>query len=191
MLILILGLIVFLGVHSVRIVAPDFRDRQIAAHGEALWKGVYSVAAFAGLLLIVWGYGLARFDPIVIWHPPLWTRHLAVLLMVPVFVLFAAAYLPGRIRSTLKHPMLAGVKLWAVAHLLANGTLADILLFGSFLAWAVIDRISVKRRQAQPPLAMARAGWANDAIAIILGLGLYLLFVFYLHAALFGVPPLG
>lgn len=191
MLILILGLAVFLGVHSVRIVAPGFRERQVAARGEGVWKGLVSAASLIGLVLIVWGYGLTRFDPIVIWQPPIWTRHLATLLMVPVFVMLAAAYLPGRIKATLKHPMLVGVKLWAVAHLLANGTLADIVLFGSVLAWAVADRISVKHRDAQPPLAVARAGWTNDAVAVALGLGLYLLFVFYLHRVLFGVAPFG
>jgi uncharacterized membrane protein len=190
MLILIAGLIVFLGVHSLRIVAPDFRDRQVAAYGEAVWKGVYSIVAFAGLLLIIWGYGITRVDPVIVWYPPIWTRHLALLLMAPVFVLLLAAYLPGYIKSTLKHPMLVGVKLWALAHLLANGTLADIVLFGGFLIWAVADRISVKRRDAQPPLAVARAGWGNDMIAVAGGLALYLLFIFYLHEALFGAAPL-
>lgn len=187
---LILGLIVFLGGHSVRIVAPRMRDRMIARHGEGAWKGVYSIVAAVGLVLIVIGYGMARADPVVIWQPPVWTRHLALLLMVPVFVLFAAAYLPGRIKATVRHPMLAGVKLWAVAHLLANGTLADMLLFGSFLAWAVVDRISVKRRDGAPPLTVARATPANDAIAILVGLAVYALFLFYLHRVLFGVAPL-
>ncbi len=190
MAVLILGMILFLGGHSVRIVAPGFRERMVAQHGEGAWKAVYSLIAFVGIVLIVIGYGAARADPIVLWQPPIWTRHLAVLLMVPVFVLIAAAYLPGRIKTALKHPMLAGVKLWALAHLLANGTLADVVLFGGFLAWAVADRISLKRRDGAPPLAVAPAGPRNDALAVIVGLAVYALFVLYLHRVLFGVSPL-
>jgi uncharacterized membrane protein len=190
LILLVLGLVVFLGVHSVRIVAPGWRDSMVGRLGEGPWKLVYSLVALAGLVLIVWGYGVARQAPVILWDPPVWTRHLALLLMLPVFVFIAAAYLPGRIKTTLKHPMLVGVKLWAFAHLIANGTLADLVLFGGVLAWAVADRISVKRRDAAPPLAVARATPANDIVAIVLGLGVYLLFLFYLHELLIGVRPL-
>lgn len=191
MLVLILGLIVFIGAHSVRIVAPAWRDRMVARFGEGAWKGVYSLVALLGIVLIVWGYALARQSPIVLWDPPVWTRHLALVLMFPVFVLLAAAYLPGHIKATLQHPMLTAVKLWAVAHLLANGTLADVVLFGSLLAWAVVDRISVKRREATaPPATAATPKVASDLIAFAIGLALYAVFVFYLHEWLFGVAPL-
>ena len=134
MSVLILGLLVFLGVHSTGIFAPAWRDRMAARLGEIPWKGLYSAASLVGLVLIVWGYGLARQDPVAIYAPPVWLRHLALLLMVPVFPLLLATYLPGRIQSTVKHPMLSAVKLWAFTHLLVNGNLADLILFGSFLA---------------------------------------------------------
>ena len=191
MLILILGLALFLGVHSVRIVAPGFREAKVAAWGENRWKGLYSLASFAGLALIIIGYGLARQNPVMLYWPPLWMRHIALVLMMPVFVFFAAAYIPGRIKTALKHPMLAAVKLWAVAHLLANGTLADVLLFGSFLVWAIVDRISVKRR----PVAEAPPGLppspANDVVALVIGGTVYVVFLLFLHQWLFGVSPLG
>jgi uncharacterized membrane protein len=185
---LILGLVIFLGVHSVSIVAPGWRDA-LAARNEAAWKGGYTLASIAGFVLIVVGYGLARQQPVVLYAPPAGLRHLALLLLLPVFPLFLATYLPGRIRSATRHPTLVATKLWAVAHLLANGTLADVLLFGGFLAWAVADRISMKRRAQRPiPSAPPRA-W-NDAVAVVGGLALYALFVLDLHGRLFGVAPL-
>lgn len=188
MTLLILGLVIFLGIHSVSIVAPAWRDAQLAARGEGPWKGMYSVIAGIGLVLIVYGYGLARQSPVVLYVPPTWLRHLALLLLVPVFPLLFAAYLPGRIQAAAKHPMLLATKLWATAHLLANGGLHDVLLFGGFLAWAVADRISLKRRPVRairtaPPRA------ANDLIAIVGGLAVYAAFVFGLHLWLFGVSP--
>lgn len=186
MLLLILGLVVFLGVHSVSIVAPAWRDAQVARRGDMAWKGLYSVLSALGFALLVVGYGQARLDPVVLYVPPVALRHLALLLMLPVFVLLLAAYLPGRIRAAARHPMLAATKLWATAHLLANGTLADVLLFGGFLVWAVADRISLKRRPARPvPGAPPRA--ANDAVALVGGLLLYGLFVAWGHRALIGV----
>ncbi|MBK1705306.1 NnrU family protein [Halochromatium glycolicum] len=192
MLLLIAGLILFLGVHSVAIVDVAWRDRMVARFGELPWKAVYGVIALIGLVLIVNGYADARraVDPILIYQAPLWLRHVTLLLMLPVFVLLLAAYLPGRIQTVTKHPMLLAVKVWALAHLLANGTLADLLLFGSFLAWAVTDRISLKRR-APTPVPGAPAGRFNDAIALGGGVLLYLLFLFWWHEALFGVAPLG
>ncbi len=187
MTLLIVGLVLFLGVHSVAIVAPAWRDAQ-AARRPLAWKGAYALIALAGFVLLVQGYGLARQTPIVLYAPPAGLRHLALLLLVPVFPLLLAAYLPGRLKTATKHPMLVATKLWALAHLLANGTLADVLLFGGFLAWAVADRISLKRR---PPRAIPGAppGPANDAIALIGGLLLYGLFIWRLHAWLIGVQP--
>jgi uncharacterized membrane protein len=167
---LILGLILFLGVHSVSIVAPEGRNRMAQRLGAAGWQGLYSLIAAAGLFLIIWGYGQARLEPVVLYTPPTAFRHVAALLMLPVFVLLLAPYLPGRIKAMAKHPMLLAVKLWALAHLLANGTLADVLLFGGFLAWAVVDRISVKRREKAGLLRQAPAlpaSGTNDVIALI------------------------
>ena len=186
---LILGLVVFLGIHSVAIVAPAWRDAQAMRLGELPWKGLYSLVSIAGFAALVIGYGIARQSPVVLYEPPTWTRHLAVLLMLPVFPLLLAAYLPGRIQAALKHPMLVSVKLWAVAHLAANGTLADVLLFGGFLAWAVADRISVKRRPPRRTPA-APTGRLNDVIAVAGGLALYALFVMGGHRWLVGVSPL-
>jgi uncharacterized membrane protein len=190
MTMLILGLVLFLGVHSVSIIAPAWRDAQVMRRGDRPWKGVYSVASIAGFVLLIVGYGIARKSPAVLYTPPPGIRHLALLLMLPVFPLLFAAYLPGRIKAAVKHPMLVAVKLWAVAHLLANGTLADVLLFGGFFAWAVADRISLKRRVPRPvPGAPPRP--MNDIIAVVGGLVLYGLFVTWLHQWLIGVSPLG
>jgi uncharacterized membrane protein len=187
MSLLIVGLVVFLGLHSVSIAAPAWRDAQAARRGEIAWKGIYSVLSLIGFVLIVVGYGQAREAPVVLYTPPAALRHAAMLLMLPVFVLLLAAYLPGRIKAAAKHPMLLATKLWATAHLLANGTLADVLLFGSFLAWAVADRISMKRR-AQRAVPGAPPGAANDAIAVVGGLAIYALFVFWGHRVLIGMP---
>jgi len=189
MLVMILGLILFIGVHSIAIVNPGWREQMIARFGEVPWKAVYGLIALAGLILIVMGYGDARATPSALYTPPVWMRHISLLLMLPVFPLIFAAYLPGRIQSATKHPMLAGVKLWAVAHLLANGTVADVLLFGSLLVWAIADRISLKRR-TQPAVPAAPPSKRNDLIALGLGLALYVAFVLFLHLWLFGVPPI-
>ena len=186
---LIFGLVVFLGIHSVSIVAPNWRNAQAVRIGALPWKGIYAVISIAGFVMLVIGYGLARHSPVALYTPPVWTRHVTALLMVPVFPLFLAAYLPGRIKTAAKHPMLVSVKLWAVAHLLANGTLADVILFGGFLAWAVADRISLKRRTPRPvPGAPARV--YNDAVAVIGGLAVYAIFVMGLHLRLIGVSPI-
>ncbi len=186
---LLIGLVLFLGIHSVSIVAPAWRDAQVAARGEAAWKGLYTVASAIGLGLLIYGYGLARQAPVVLYTPPTALRHVALLLLAPVFPLLFAAYLPGRIKTAAKHPMLLAVKIWALAHLLANGTLADVLLFGGFLAWAVADRISLKRRPARPvPGAPARP--ANDLIAVVGGLALYAATLLFLHRWVIGVQPI-
>jgi uncharacterized membrane protein len=188
MAVLIIGLVVFLGVHSITLVAPDLRSLAIARLGEGPWKGLYSLVAAAGFVLIVYGFHLARESPMVLYSPPGWMRHVTFLLMLPVFPLLIAAYLPGRIKAATKHPMLAAVKFWALAHLLSNGMLADVLLFGGFLAWAVVDRISLKRRVQAVPAAPP--GRFNDLIAVVVGLALYILFIEWAHLRLFGVSPL-
>jgi uncharacterized membrane protein len=189
MSILIMGLVIFLGIHSLAIFAPGLRESIRSRLGEGPWKGIYSLISLLGFVLIVYGFGLARQSPVVLYTPPQWLRHAAFLFMLPVFPLLIAAYLPGRIKTAAKHPMLAAVKFWAFAHLLANGMLADALLFGGFLAWAVLDRISLKKRPQN--LRTAPPGRFNDAIAVIAGLALYALFIGWAHARLFGVSPLG
>lgn len=186
MLWLIVGLAIFLGVHSLSIVDRDFRNAMVAKLGLLLWKAVYSIVALIGFVLLVKGYGMARVDPIVVYQPPAWTRHLTMLLMLPVFPILLSAYLPGRIKSTLKHPMLVATKLWAAAHLLANGGAHDLLLFGGFLAWAVVERISVQRREEPVPAVAGKT--RNDIIAILAGLGVYVLFVAWAHGAWIGAP---
>ena len=187
---LLAGLRVFRGAHSVSIVAPAWRDRMTASLGVGPWKALYSLVSIAGFVLIIIGYAAARAEPVLLYVPPAGLRHLAGLLMLPVFPLLLAAYLPGRISAATKHPMLVAVKLWALAHLLANGMLADLLLFGGFLAWAVLDRISLKRRtpRATPGASPARA---NDAIAVIAGLAIYAIIAFHLHQRWIGIAPFG
>jgi uncharacterized membrane protein len=190
MLPLILGLILFLGGHSISAFAPGWRDRMVARVGANGWRLLYSLVAALGLYLLVTGHAAARVTPVVLYLPPAWMRHVTLLLMLPVMPMLFAAYLPGRIRAALKHPLLAAVKLWALAHLLSNGMLADVLLFGGFLAWAVLVRISLKRR-APRAVPGAPPGRFNDLIAIVLGLALYALLVFGgLHRWLTGVAPL-
>jgi uncharacterized membrane protein len=185
MLKLVLGLLIFFGVHSIRIIAPAWRDAMVARLGPLGWKAAYSVASLAGFVLLVGGYGAARLDPVVVYQPPFWLRHVAMLVMLPVFPLLLSAYLPGRIKAAVKHPMLAATKAWALAHLLANGMLADVLLFGGFLLWAVVDRISAGRRtQAAPVAGPVR----NDVIAVVAGLVLYAAFIGWAHGRLIGVP---
>ena len=190
MTLLIAGLVLFLGIHSIAIVAPNLRASAVTRLGLNAWKGVYSLVAIAGFVLICIGYGEARIsNPVWLWQPPQGMRHLALLLMLPVFPLLLAAYLPGRIRTAAKHPMLLATKLWALSHLLANGGLHDVLLFGGFLAWAVVDRISLKRRAVVTPPPSAPASRWNDLLAVLGGLALYVLFVGGLHRWLIGVSP--
>jgi uncharacterized membrane protein len=190
MLALIVGLILFLGLHSVAIVAPFWRERMMLLVGTGSWKSGYAVLSAIGFVLIVLGFAHARQMPAVLYTPPGWLRHVSFLLMLPVFPLLLAGYLPGRIQARAKHPMLAAVKFWATAHLLAMGTLPDVLLFGSFLIWAVIDRISLKRRVKLSPPPHAPASRYNDLIVVVVGLALYALFLWRLHVLLIGVSPL-
>ena len=191
MLVLIAGLILFLGIHSVRIVAEERRSAAIARMGEGPWKGIYSVVAFIGLALIVWGYGLSRLDPVVLWDPPIWTRHIAVTLNLIAFVLFAFYLVPsGRIKARLGHPMILSVKVWAFAHLIANGTLADLLLFGTFLVWAVADFAVSRRRDRQAGIVRTAGPPRNDLIAVAAGVLVWAAFVWRLHEWIIGVSPL-
>jgi len=191
MTVLVLGLLIFLGAHSVRIVADGWRSAQLARLGEARWKGLFSLASAAGFALIVWGYGLTREAPLELWSPPAWTRHLASLLSLLAFVLIAAAYVPGnRIRAAVGHPMVAGVKLWALGHLLANGRLGDVVLFGAFLLWAVLDFRSARRRDRAAGVTRGGSG-ARAGVAVVAGLVVGAVFAIWLHAPLIGVRPFG
>jgi uncharacterized membrane protein len=194
MTLLVIGLFVFLGVHSVRIVAAPWRDAMLTRHGAGAWKGLYSLASALGLTLIVYGYGQARLAPVDLWLPPLWTRHLAVALTLPAFVLVTAAYVPGNaIKARLGHPMLLGTKVWAAAHLLANGRLADVLLFGGFLVWAAVAYGHARRRDRAGTAAPspARPGAIATVVTVVAGLAGGLLFALRVHAPLIGVAPLG
>jgi uncharacterized membrane protein len=192
MSLLLAGLVLFLGSHSVRIFADDWRARRIGALGPNGWKGLYSLVAVAGFVMIVYGYAEARQTPVVLYSAPVWTRHLAALLTLPAFVLLAAAYVPGtRIKRAVGHPMVLAVKLWALSHLMANGTLADALLFGSFLAWAVLDYMAARRRdRAAGTVYVAGPLW-RDALAVIIGVVAWFAFALWLHRMLIGVAPFG
>ena len=192
MTLLVLGLILFLGTHAFSM-ARSRRAAVVGRVGEGAYKGLYSLLSLAGVVLISIGYGQYRASGYIpVWDPPVWTRHLALLLVLIAFICFVAAYLPGHIKARLKHPMLAGVKIWALAHLLANGDLGSILLFGSFLVWGVAARISVKRRDvaAQHGGTAAPAGIRNDVLAVAIVTAVYVAFVFWLHPWLIGVPVL-
>jgi uncharacterized membrane protein len=192
MAMLVLGLVLLLGVHSTRLIAPGLRDAGVARLGLLPWKILYAVLSLIGLVLIVQGYGEARMMPTLLWAPPVWTRHLAALLTLPAFVLMACAYIPGtRIRAKLGHPMVAGVKIWAFAHLIANGTLADLLLFGSFLVWSVVMFATLRRRDRAAGLQRPAGSASRDAIAIVAGVVGWAVFAGWLHLALIGVKPFG
>ena len=185
----IIGLILFFAIHSISIVAEPWRDRMVAQLGEKRWQGIYSLISIIGFVLIVWGYGVARGTTGVLYTPPLWTYHITALFMLPVFTLLMAANMPGRIKTMTRHPMLLATILWALGHLISNGAVADVLLFGVFLVWSIADRISVARRAPRMGHQMP-PGRMNDAIAVIGGLAIYAVFVFWAHAWLFGVSPI-
>jgi uncharacterized membrane protein len=189
MLMLLAGLILFFAPHSVAVVAPSWRNRIVMHLRPRAWKGLYSLVSAAGLILMVLGFVCARRAPVVLYVSPAWLRDVTWVMMLPVFPLLIAAYLPGRIQRAAKHPMLAAIKLWATAHLLVNGTLADVLLFGSFLVWAIAVRISIKRRVPVPAPGAPPSRY-NDFIALLLGLGLYVAFIYRLHGLIIGVPLL-
>ncbi len=192
MLVLIAGLALFLGVHSMRIWGPGLRDGMVARLGENRFKGLYSLLSLAGLVLLVWGWGLARQQPVLLWQPPVGMRHLASLLTLLSFVLLAAAYVPGnQIKARLGHPMVLGVKAWALAHLLANGLLAHVLLFGAFLAWAVVLYAASRRRDRREGVVRQPGRGSRTLLAVLLGGVAWAAFAFWLHGALIGVRPLG
>jgi len=192
MTVLILGLVLFLGVHSVRIFADDWRTGMRTRLGENAFKGVYSVLSLAGLVLIVWGYGLARQQPVLLWVAPVWTRHVAALLTIPAFVMLAASQVPGNsIKARLKHPMVLGVKVWALAHLLSNGMLADVVLFGSFLVWAVLSFRAARGRDRVSGAVPAPGRMGPTVVAVAGGLLVWGVFAFWAHGFLIGVRPFG
>ncbi|MFO1205798.1 MAG: NnrU family protein [Burkholderiales bacterium] len=192
MIVLIIGLIVLLGTHSIRIVADDWRTRQVARLGLRTYKNIYSVVAVVGFVLIVWGYGLARLDPVVLWTPPVWTRHVAALLTFPAFILLAAASPKGNfLKAAVGHPMVLGVKVWAFAHLLANGMLADVVLFGAFLVWSIADFAAARRRDRREGTVHPRGTSARNLGTLIAGTAVWVVFAFWLHAWLIGVAPFG
>ena len=189
---LILGLVIFLGVHSVRVFADDWRTRARAQLGENRYKGLYSLASVLGFVLIIYGFGAARLQPTVLWGSPIWTRHLAALLTIPAFVLVVAAYVPGNgIKARLHHPMILGVKTWALAHLLANNTLAELLLFGGFLAWSVLAFIAARKRDRAGNVSYPPGRLGPTLITLAIGLLAWAGFAFWAHAAWIGVRPFG
>lgn len=189
---LVLGLVLFLGMHSVRLFAADWRMAQIDRRGLLAWKAVYALVSLVGLVLIIWGYGQARLSPDWLWVTPVWTRHLAALLTVPAFILLVATYVPGtHIKARVGHPMLLGVKFWALAHLIANGALADLLLFGGFLVWAIVLYIVSRRRDRLAGIRYPAVGVSRDIIAVVLGLVGFVVFALVLHGPLIGVRPFG
>ena len=192
MAILILGLVIFVGVHSIRLAAPSWRAVQIARLGERGWKGLYSVASIVGFVLIVWGYALARRTPTVLWTPPLGIRHLTALLVLVAFILIFAAYVPAnRMKRAIGHPMMVGVAIWALGHLLANGTVNAVVLFGVFLIWGAAGALVSRRRDQAAGVRYPAGTLAGDAKVVIIGLVAWAIFAFVLHRWLIGVNPLG
>jgi uncharacterized membrane protein len=188
--ILILGLIVFIGVHSIRLVSPSWRDTQLARFGEHGWKGIYSVASLVGFVLIVWGYGMARHTPTVLWVPPFGIRHLTALLVAVAFVLIVAAYVPGnRIKTSIGHPMMAGTALWALGHLLANGTLNAVVLFGVFLVWGAVGVVVSRGRDRAAGVRYPAGTVSGDVKVVVVGLIAWAIFALVLHRWLIGVSP--
>jgi uncharacterized membrane protein len=189
---LVAGLLLFLGVHSTRVFADDWRSRTRERVGAQPYKGIYSLLSLAGFVLLVWGYGVARQQPELLWNPPVAMRHVAALLTLFSFVLLAAAYVPGnQIKARLHHPMVLGVKVWALAHLLANGTLADVLLFGSFLVWAIVLFAASRRRDRRERTVYAPGTGSATAITVVVGVLAWAAFAFWLHRVLIGVAPFG
>lgn len=189
---LTLGLILFLGAHSLRIVAEGWRSRQVERLGALRWKALVAVVSVVGFGLIVWGYGLARQQPVVLWSPPRGMNHLAALLMVVAFILLAAAYVPRNgLRARLRHPMVLSVKVWALAHLASNGNLADVVLFGAFLVWAVLDFRAARGRDRLAGVVPAPGTTAGTLATVAVGLAAWAGFAFKAHVWLIGVRPLG
>jgi uncharacterized membrane protein len=192
MALLILGLVLFLGVHSTRIVADGWRSATIARIGEMPWKGIYSLVSIAGFALLIWGFRAARADTLVLYAPPVWARHVAALLLVVSFILLVAAYVPRNgIKAKLHHPMVLGVKVWALAHLLANGVAADVVLFGAFLAWAIVSYRAARQRDRASNAVYPPGTAAMTALTVVIGVVAWAVFAFMLHGPLIGVRPFG
>ena len=189
---LLAGLLLFLGVHSLRIFAEGWRAKQIGRIGPLPLKGLVSVLSLAGFVVLVWGWGMARQAPVVLWQPPVGMRHAASLLTLLSFVLLAAAYVPGNaIKARFHHPMVLGVKTWALAHLLSNGNVAHVVLFGSFLAWAVLLFIASRRRDRREATVYAPGRLAPTLVTVVVGVAAWAVFAFKLHGMWIGVRPFG
>jgi uncharacterized membrane protein len=192
MTLLVLGLVLFLGAHSARIFADGWRTRVIAQRGEGVWKGAYTALSLAGIVMVSIGYGQARLDPVALWTPWVGGRHLAALLTLGAFILLVAAHVPGNaIKARVGHPMVLGVKVWALAHLLANNTLADLLLFGGFLLWAVADFRSARQRDRAAGTVYPAGTAAGTLRTVLVGVLAWAAFAFWAHAILIGVRPFG
>ena len=190
MIALVAGLVVFLGVHSIGVLAPRWRGAEVAHMGEKRWKGVFSLVSIAGFVLLVWGYGHSRADSAALWTTPAWAPHATALLAVVAFVLVAAAYVPGtHFKSALGHPMTAGVGIWAFGHLLSNGSLRALILFGAFLAWSIAVFTARRRRDREAGVAYPPWRARRNAVAIVVGVVAGLVFALFLHGPLIGVRP--
>ncbi len=190
MVVLVLGLVLFLGLHLLP-TNVELRAGLIKRFGGGAYKIGFSVVSLIAFAIIVYGYHKLQIHPgknPQIWDPPVWARHITMALMIPAMILLVASQIPSHIRTAVKHPMLLAVKLWAVGHLLANGDLGSIVLFGSFLAYAVYDLISLKRRQSLGPLGVKTGTWLHDAGVVVVGLFVYVTFVLWAHQMLIGVP---
>jgi uncharacterized membrane protein len=191
MLVLILGLILFIGIHSIRIVADDWRARQVERMGLNRWKGVYSLCAIAGFVLIVWGFGLARQHPVVLYVPPLWLRHFNGLLVLIAFILLAAARIPNNhLKAKFGHPQTLAVKIWSFGHLLATGMLHDVVLFGPFLIWSIVLYATSRARDRRTGTVYPPGTTKGDVLIVVVGVVLWALFAFWLHTVLIGVNPM-
>ena len=191
MTVMILGLLVFLGVHSLRVFADDWRSRQRATLGELRWKGLYALVSLLGFVLLCWGFSLARQHPVVLYVPPPMLRHLNALFTLLAFVLVAAAYVPrNHIKAKFGHPMLLGVKVWAFGHLLATGMLRDVVLFGAFLLWAVVVFIVSRRRDRATGTRYPAGTLGGDVVSVVIGVVVWAAFAFWLHLLLIGVNPM-
>jgi len=189
--VLILGLLIFLGIHSLRIFANDWRGRQIARLGEKRWKGLFALASIIGFVLICWGFGLARQQPVLLYVPPLPLRHLNALFTLIAFVLFFAARVPrNRIKAKLHHPQVLAVKVWAFGHLLATGMLHDVVLFGAFLLWAIVLFAVSRRRDRLAGTTYPAGTLKGDVLTLLIGVVVWASFAFWLHLWLIGVNPM-
>ncbi len=192
MTLLVLGLVIFLGVHSTRVFADGWRSAQVARLGEKGWKGLYTLASVVGLVMLVWGYGVARQTPVPLWTPVVGLRHLASLLTLLAFVLIAAVYVPrNSLKARIGHPMVVGVKVWALSHLLANHTLAHLLLFGGFLVWAVLCFRAARRRDRAAGTTYPAGTLQGNLLTVVTGMAGWLVFAMWLHGPLIGVKPFG